>query len=54
MPGGTLPDGSAATYLIQESYGRRSGPNLFHSFSRFDIPVNAERGLHRRSRRSSA
>jgi filamentous hemagglutinin family protein len=38
VPGGTLPDGTTATYLIEESYGLRSGPNLFHSFSRFCIP----------------
>jgi filamentous hemagglutinin family protein len=37
VPGGVLPDGTLATWRIDESLGQRRGGNLFHSFSRFDV-----------------
>ncbi|MFK7895651.1 MAG: filamentous hemagglutinin N-terminal domain-containing protein [Myxococcota bacterium] len=36
---GEYAPGQNTDYLIRESYGQRSGDNLFHRFTRFDIPA---------------
>jgi filamentous hemagglutinin family protein len=39
VAGGLLPDGTTATYRIDESLGQRRGGNLFQSFSVFSLPA---------------
>ena len=36
---GEFAPGQTTDYLIRESFGQRSGNNLFHRFSSFDLPA---------------